>query len=131
MTTQNEIMKLERQFWQSMVDMDVDVAMSLLDDISTTASARGIHYFNPAEYKKMALSGDVRITSFNLSEEKVIFPTSDVAIASYKANQSFTIGGEKHEMVVYDTTTWTKKNGRWLACAHTEIPEQKDTSASA
>lgn len=126
MTTQDEIMVLEREFWQSMVDMDVDTAVSLLDEQSTAVSARGIHYFDPAEYKAMALSGAARITSFTFFDEKVIFPISDVAIASYKAKQSFTIGGRNHEMVVYDTTTWVRKRGKWVASAHTETPEQED-----
>ena len=128
MTTQGEIMELERRFWQFMLDMDIDAAVSLLDEQSTTAGGRGILHFGPAEYKAMALSGDARITSFEFSDEKVIFPLPDVAIASYKARQSFTMGGKAHEMVVYDTTTWVRKGGRWLACAHTETPEQQAPS---
>jgi hypothetical protein len=131
MTTQDEIMDLERIFWQSMMDMNVDSAVSLLDEHSTTASARGIRYFEPAEYKAMALSGDARITSFEFFDERVIFPIPDVAIASYKAQQTFTIGGKSHEMIVYDTTTWVKKGGKWVASAHTETPEQKDPPGAA
>ena len=125
MTTQDEIMDLERKFWQSMMDMELDTAASLLDEQSTAASARGIHYFTPAEYKAMAQAGDARITSFEFFEERVIFPTPDLAIASYKAKQSFTMDGKSHDMVVYDTTTWVKKGGKWVAVAHTETPAQK------
>lgn len=130
MSTQEEIMGLERKFWQSMADMDVDTAAALLDEQSTSASGQGIHYFDPAQYKAMAVSGDARITSFEFSDEKVIFPTPDVAIASYKARQSFTMDGKSHEMVVYDTTTWVRKAGRWVASAHTETPEQKNLPAA-
>ncbi|MGN7726752.1 nuclear transport factor 2 family protein [Luteimonas sp. 22616] len=131
MTTQDEIMALERKFWQSMKDMDVDTAVSLLDEQSTTAGARGILYFGPAEYKAMALSGDARITSFEFFDEGVIFPIPDVAIASYKAKQSFTMDGKRHEMVMYDTTTWVRKGGKWVASAHTETPAQKDPPGAA
>jgi hypothetical protein len=131
MATQDEIMALERKFWQAMMDMDVDTAVALLDEQSTAASARGIHHFDPAEYKTMALAGDARITSFEFFDERVIFPTPDVAIASYRAKQSFTMGGESHEMVVYDTTVWVKKGGKWVASAHTETPEQKGPPGAA
>lgn len=77
----------------------------------------------------MALSGDARITAFEFFDEKVIFPTPDVAIASYKAKQSFTMGGKNHDMLVFDTTTWVKKDGKWVASAHTETPEQQDPNA--
>lgn len=130
MSTQEEIMGLERNFWQSMADMDIDTAVALLDEQSTSVSGQGIHRFDPAEYKAMALSGDARITSFEFSEERVVFPLPDVAIASYKARQSFAMGGKIHEMVVYDTTTWIRKEGRWLASAHTETPEQKNPAAA-
>ena len=131
MTTQDEIMELERKFWQSMVDMDIDTAVSLLDEQSTSAGARGIRYFDPAGYKEMARSGDARITAFEFFDERVVFPIPDVAIASYKARQSFTMDGKSHEMVVYDTTTWVRKGGKWVASAHTETPEQKGPPGAA
>ena len=131
MTTQDEIMGLERTFWQSMMDMDVDVAASLLDERSTTTSARGTLCFDPAQYKSMALAGEARITSFEFLEEHVLFPIPDVAIASYKAKQSFTMGGRSHDMVVYDTTTWIRKGGKWVATAHTETAEQQDATGAA
>lgn len=130
MTTQDEIMDLERRFWQAVMDMDIDSAVALLDEHSMTVSARGIYYFEPTEYKAMAMDGEARITSFEFSDERVIFPGPDVAIASYKAKQSFTMGGKNHNMVVYDTTIWVKKRGKWVASAHTETPEQQDPSVA-
>lgn len=124
MATRDEIMELERRFWQAMQDMQVDAAVAMLDVHSTSVSGWGLHHFSPAEYKAMALSGKGRITSFELSDEQVIFPLPDVAVATYTARQCFTMDGEAHEMVVYDTTTWVRKDGQWLACAHTETPKQ-------
>lgn len=130
MTTQGEIMDLERRFWQSMVDMDIDTAVSLLDAQSVSAGSGGIRHFDPDGYKELARSGDARLASFEFSDEKVVFPTPDVAIASYKAKQSFTVDGQTQGMVAYDTTTWVRKNGKWLAAAHTESPEQKGPSGA-
>lgn len=79
----------------------------------------------------MALSGDAWITAFEFSDEHVIFPTPDVAIASYRARQTYETGGTRHEMVVYDTTTWVRKDGRWRASAHTETPAQDGSSDDA
>ena len=124
MTTPDEIMELERRFWQAMQDMQVDEAVKMLDAHSTSVSDGGVHHFDPAEYKAMALSGNARIRSFELFDEQVIFPLPDVAVATYTARQCFAMDGETHEMVVYDTTTWVRKDGRWLACAHTETPKQ-------
>ncbi|MDH5833191.1 nuclear transport factor 2 family protein [Luteimonas kalidii] len=122
---------MERKFWQAMMDMDIDTAVSLLDEQSIAASARGIRCFDPAAYKAMAQAGDARITSFEFFDERVIFPIPGVAIASYGAKQSFTMGGRSNEMVVFDTTVWVKKSGTWLASAHTETPERKDPPGAA
>ena len=131
MATANEIMSLERRFWESIRDRDADAAAALLDDQSMSTSPWGIHHFDPAGYKAMAESGDAKLTSFEFSDEKVYFPLPDVAIASYRAEQSFTIGGEPREMTVYDTTTWVRKGGRWLATAHTETPVEPSAAARA
>ena len=64
MTNPDEIIALERRFWQAMKDMDVDAAVALLADRSTSTNARGTHQFSPDEYRSMALSGDARITDF-------------------------------------------------------------------
>ena len=40
MASPEEIMELERRFWQSMQDMDVDTAVSLLDEYSMSTSGR-------------------------------------------------------------------------------------------
>lgn len=125
MASQDEIMDLERRFWQSMQDMDIDAAVALLDEQSTSVSGWGIHHFGPAEYRAMAQSGGARITAFELSDARVIFPLPDMAVATYTAKQSFTMDGKSHDMVVYDTTTWVRKDGKWLACAHTESAGQK------
>lgn len=125
MATHDEIMQLERKFWQSMQDMDVDTAVSLLDAESTSVSGWGIHHFGPDEYRAMAQSGGARITSFELFDARVIFPLPDVAVATYSAKQSFTLEGKTHDMVVHDTTTWVRKDGQWLACAHTESARQE------
>lgn len=124
MTTSGDIMDLERRFWQSMQDMDVDAAAALLDEHSTSVSGWGVCHFSPTEYRAMARAGNARITSFELFDERVIFPLPDVAIATYSARQSFVVDGRVHENKVHDTTTWVRKDGRWRACAHTETMTQ-------
>jgi hypothetical protein len=126
MSTEREIIDLERRFWQSVKDMDFDAATALLDEASVSVNAHGIRHFTPARYKAMALSGDARITSFEFFDEQVVFPTPDVAIVTYGARQSFAMAGATHEMVVYDLTTWVRKGGAWVASAHTETPAQAE-----
>jgi ketosteroid isomerase-like protein len=122
----HEIMALERGFWRAMRDDDVDAAVEMLDDESAVASAMGIHHFDPAGYRKMAEDGPMRLTGFEFADERVFFPVPDVAIVTYAVRQTFEIDGQAQTMNAHDTTTWVRKNGRWVAVLHTESPHQAD-----
>lgn len=128
-TTPEAIMELERRFWQAVADMDLEAAGALLDARSVSVGPWGIHHFSPDEYVAMAASGNARLTGFEFFGAQVVFPTSDVAVATYRARQAFTMGGERHEMEVYDTTTWVRRGGQWRACAHTETAAEGDPEA--
>lgn len=127
----DEIMRLETEFWQAMVDQEPDKAAALLTEPAVSVAMFGIHHFTPAEYVQMAKQGSARIESFRFSDEKVIFPADDVAIASYQVRQRFRMDGKQHDMDCFDTTTWVKVDGRWRAAAHTETPKQSRDAAPA
>ena len=121
-----EILALEAKFWQAMCDEDIDAAIAMLDSEAAVAGMHGIGHFDHAGYKRMAEQGGAKIISFKFSDEKVIFPTPDVAIVTYTVEQTFDLHGEPHQMTSYDTTTWVRKNGAWLAAVHTETPRPVD-----
>lgn len=125
MTTAADIMKLETEFWQSMMDQKPEKAAALLASQAANVALFGIHHFSPVEYIRMAREGPAKLTSFAFSNEKVIFPTPEVAIATYEVTQGFLMQGQAHETVCFDTTTWVRSDGRWLAAVHTETPRQK------
>ncbi len=129
MAASAEIMKLETEFWQSMVDQEPRKAAAMLTDEAANVAMFGIHHFSPSEYVKMAEQGPARLTAFSFSDERVMFPAPDVAVATYKVKQSFEVNGKAHEMTCFDTTTWINRGGKWLAAVHTETPEQQGPPA--
>ena len=120
MSSHIEIMKLEAEFWQAMADQRPEQAAALLAAEAVSVAMFGIHHFSPSEYLSMAQTGPAKLTFFEFSNEKVIFPITDVAVATYEVKQIFEMDGKSHEMICFDTTTWVRNNGRWLAAAHTE-----------
>ena len=123
MTDPDEILALEAKFWQAMCDEDIGSAVAMLDEQAAGAGMRGIHHFDHESYRKMAEEGGAKLISFKFADEKVLFPTPDVAIATYTVDQTFEMNGKQQQMTSFDTTTWVKKNGSWLASAHTETPK--------
>ena len=52
--TSNDLISLEKKFWQSMVDEDTDTALSMLDEPALMVSSHGAMQFDHAGYRRMA-----------------------------------------------------------------------------
>ncbi len=119
-TPQSEIERLERHFWQSLVDDDPRAATALLTDTALMASGHGAMSFDHAGYMKMATDPKHKLLAFEFKDMHVLFPRDDVAIATYRVHQRFTLDGKPVEMDAVDSSTWVKIDGAWKCAAHTE-----------
>jgi Domain of unknown function (DUF4440) len=115
-----EIEQLERAFWQSIVDNDPKIATGLLTEPALMVSGHGAMSFDHAGYTKMAKDGTSRLLAFDFSKMEVLFPTDDVAIATYHVRQTREVDGKSTAMDVVDSSTWVKVDGAWKCAAHTE-----------
>lgn len=115
-----EIESLERAFWQSLVDDQPEVAAGMLTSTALMVSANGAMSFDPPTYEKMAADPKYRLLDYRFSDMDVLFPSDDVAIATYRAWQKYAKGDEIIEEDVVDSSTWLKLDGKWRCAAHTE-----------
>jgi hypothetical protein len=60
------------------------------------------------------------LLDFTLSDMEVLFPTDEVAIATYRAKQKMAMDGKNLDQDVIDSSTWVKVDGAWKCVAHTE-----------
>jgi hypothetical protein len=120
----NDLIALEKKFWQSMVDEDTDTALSMLDEPSLMVSAHGAMQFDHAAYRRMAEQGKMVIKSFEFSDMNVLFPTDDTAVLTYRVKQAMAERGKSDETKqdMADSSVWTRKDGRWRCVMHTETP---------
>jgi hypothetical protein len=116
----SEIERLEKAFWQSMVDGKPQVATEMLSEPALMVSGHGAMKFDHAGYTKMANDDRHRLVDYRFSDMDVIFPKDDVAIATYRVNQKVEMQGKPVEKDVYDTSTWVKVGNQWRCVAHTE-----------
>jgi len=119
---QNEIVELEKAFWDSIVDGKPEVATEILTEPAMMVSGHGATKFDHATYRKMASDEKYKLVDYTMSDMDVIFPRDDVAIASYHVVQNMVMEGKPMQMDVYDTSTWVKVEGRWRCATHTESP---------
>ncbi len=114
------IVKLEKAFWQSMVDNDADKAMTMIADECLITGPMGTMRSDPADYRRMAEQGDWELDRFEFSDVEVIFPAEDTAIIAYKVHQTGTMKGQKMDLNCADSTTWVKDGRAWKCALHTE-----------
>jgi len=120
----NDLIALEKRFWQSMVDEDTDTALSMLDEPALMVSSHGAMQFDHAAYRRMAEQGTMVIKSFELSDMNVLFPNEDLAVLTYRVKQAMARRGKSDaiEQEMADSSVWARKEGRWRCVMHTETP---------
>ena len=123
-TASNEVIALEKKFWQSLVDEDTDTAVSLLDEPSMLVCGHGAMQFDHAKYREMAEKGSMVVQRFELSDVQVGFPTDTTAVVTYRVKQTIAERGKSQpiEQEMADSSVWTKKDGQWRCSMHTETP---------
>ncbi len=123
MTTQKtEIEKLEKAFWDSMINGKPEVATEMLTEPAMMVSSHGAKKFDHAAYTKMANDDRYKLIDYKMTDLDVVFPRDDVAVASYRVNQKMEMEGKPMQMDVYDASTWVKVDGQWRCVMHTESP---------
>ena len=85
---QQEIERLEKAFWQSMVDGRAEVATAMLTEPAVMVSQHGAMKFDHGEYERMARDDRYRLVDYRLEDMDVVCPTPDVAVATYRVTQS-------------------------------------------
>jgi hypothetical protein len=119
-TGRQEIERLERAFWQSMVDGEPRVASGMLAEPALSVSGHGVSRFDHATYERMAKDDAFRLVDYEIRDFDVLFPTDDVAVAAYMVTQSMEMEGEPLTEDVFDTSTWIRTGEGWRCVAHTE-----------
>ena len=114
------IERLEKQFWQSMVDKDADKAMTMIADDSLVVGPEGAMRIGPEEYKRMTEEGQWELDRFELSDVNVVFPNEDTGIIAYKVHQTGTMRGQEMDLNCADSSTWVREGGDWKCALHTE-----------
>jgi len=119
------LIELENKFWQSMVDDDAGTATSLLTEPAVMVSGHGAFQFDHAAYRKMASQGPRVVTSFQLQDVKVVFPTPDTAVLTYKVRQGVAPRDDRSAVEtqeMHDASTWVRSGKAWKCVMHTETP---------
>lgn len=118
--TKDEIVALEKDYWDAMKHKDGKRASQLSGDVSLTTGARGVTKIPKAKMGQMTEEGNWTLDSYEFSDVEVVTPSDDVAIIAYNVKQNVTMDGKKQELRAADSSTWVRGPDGWECHAHSE-----------
>lgn len=127
--TKDEIIALEKDYWDAMKRKDGARTAQLSGKLSLTTSAHGVTPIPKAKMGEMTEEGKWTLESYDFDDIEVITPAPDVAIIAYKVTQHVTMNGKKQTMRAADTSTWIRGADGWECHAHSEAMLQDAQSA--
>ena len=135
-TVENQLLELERQYWQALKDKDDVTALRLSDDPCIVAGATGIASLDRGALAGMLKQGGYLLRDFEIDPDvKVKMIGEDVAVIAYKVREDLTVDGKPVMLEAADASTWVRRDGRWVCALHTEAiagdPFGRDRRAAA
>jgi uncharacterized protein (TIGR02246 family) len=121
-TLKQEILDLEKQYWDAMKTRDAATLKRLTADEFTMVMLEGVSTQSRDEFIQMMTSGDMTFTSYRLDHDAGIVRelSPDVVFAAYKAHSEYEQGGKPQTSDAYFSTTWVKRGGGWQAITGSE-----------
>ena len=135
-TIEQELVGLERQYWQALKDKDVEAAIALTDEPCIVAGAQGVGQISNHDVAKMMKTPTYTLQSFKLEDgAQVRLLSPDIAVVAYRVREELTVEGKPVTLKAADTSTWVRRDGRWRCASHTESvtgdPFGRDRNQSA
>ena len=120
-TIEDELLGLERRYWQAIKDKDVEAVSRLTDYPCIVAGAQGVARLDQQTYASMFVGTGWDLKTFDLDGEvQVRLISDDVAIVAYKVHEELTVEGKPVALDAADTSVWVRRDGHWRCAAHTE-----------
>jgi hypothetical protein len=119
---EQELLGLERRFWDTMKNKDAQGAARMTDDGCIIVGAQGVSAIDPKTMAKLTAEGDWELEQYAFDEKnaQVKFIGDDVAIVAYKVNERVVVDGKTIPVDANDSSVWVRRNGEWLCALHTE-----------
>jgi len=119
---EQQLLDVEKRFWDAMKTKNADVAGQMTDDKCIVVGAQGVSAIDPETMSKLTTEGkwELQQYSFDPKNSQVRFVGDDVAIVAYKVNERVVVDGKTLPIEANDSSVWVRRDGEWLCALHTE-----------
>ncbi len=117
-----ELLALERQYWDALKDGDARTVGRLTADASTIAGASGVSRLDPRSIAKMVETAPYTMKSYGIDPETVqIQRLCDDAVAiAYGVHEELEVDGKPVKLDAFDSSVWKRTDNGWTCVLHTE-----------
>jgi uncharacterized protein (TIGR02246 family) len=120
-SVEQDLVALERRYWQALKGKDVELALSLTDEPCIVTGAQGVRRIDKRAYASMMGNATWTIDDFRIGDDvQVRMLGDDAAVLAYTVHEELTVDGESVTFDAADASTWVRRDGRWLCALHTE-----------
>ncbi len=118
--TEQQLVDLERKYWDAMITKDVTTAVRMSDDPCFVTGAQGVSAISNEQYEKLMTDGKWELHSYTMDKVQARLISPEVAIIAYTVTEKLTVEGKPLTLTANDSSTWVRKNGEWKCSMHTE-----------
>jgi len=119
---EQELMDVERRFWNAMQENYATTAGKLTDDQCVIVGAQGVSAIDAKSMAKMTSEGQWELQQYSFDEKarQIRFLTDDIAIVAYRVKERVVVDGETLPIEANDSSVWVRRDGEWRCALHTE-----------
>ena len=119
-TKETAIIDSEKSAWEAYKNKQADAFKKYLATDYCGVYAEGIKNVD----KEVADMEKTELRDYSFADMKVVFPSADVAVATYKATLQSSTRGQDTSGTYNVASVWIKKGGKWLVTFHTDAKSQ-------
>jgi hypothetical protein len=117
-----ELLALERQYWDALKDRDTRTIGRLTAEDSTVVGASGVGSLDPRSIVKMIDSASYTITNYRIDPQTLQINRlcDDTVAIAYAVHEDVEVDGKPVQLDAFDASVWKKAENGWTCVVHTE-----------
>jgi hypothetical protein len=120
--TDQEVLKLERDFWDAMKDRDARTAGRMTAENCTIVGASGASTVDPRQMSKLLEMATYRIKDYRFDPQttRITRLCDDTVAITYGVHEDLEVDGKPVSFDAFDASVWQQTDTGWTCVLHTE-----------
>ena len=120
--TDQELLALERSYWDALKDRDARTVGRLTAEDSTIVGASGVSGVDPQQMRKLLEAAPFRIKDYRIDPKttRITHLCDDTVAITYGVHEDLVVDGKPVQLDAFDASVWKRTDTGWTNVLHTE-----------